>query len=119
MERASKEALTRGGAGPKGLPEDDVEVPGIGMVHVRALNRGEMIHLGKLSDDKGQAVAEQYMLSCAMLDPQMTQEDIADWQTSGPGMEMHPVVMKINALSKATQEDHKSDLPGDGEQPVA
>jgi len=115
-----KEALTRGGAGPKGLPEDDVEIPGIGTVRVRALNRGEMIMVGKLSDTAGQQRAEQYMLACALLDPAgMTEADVADWQSSSVGMEIHPVVLRVNELSGATKESLKSDIPSDGDGPVA
>lgn len=110
-----KSRLTRGGAGPVGLPTGtvDVVIDGVNeVIEVRGMNRGEMLHLGKLSDNEGQAVAEQYMLSSCMLDPKMTMEDVADWQTSGPGMEMHPVVLKVNALSGAGKDAEKSGVPG-------
>ncbi len=51
-----KTLLTRGGRGPVGLPEDDVDLVIDGQavtVRVRGMNRGEMLMLGKLSDDKG------------------------------------------------------------------
>lgn len=109
-----KSKLTRGGAGPVGLPTDTVDVTIDGVVEtllVRGLNRGELLHLGKLSDSKGQAAAERYMLSCALLDPaDMTEDDVADWQASAPGMECHSVVMKINALSGAEKDAQKSDV---------
>lgn len=113
-----KEALTRGGAGPQGLPTAEVPIPDVGTVTVRALNRGELIEMGKRADRDGQAVAEQYMLSCALLDPAgMTMADVADWQASSVGMEMHDVVLKVNEMSGATKESLKSDLPADGDGP--
>lgn len=109
-----KERLTRGGRGPQGLPVDtiDIEVDGeVETLTVRGLNRGEMITLGKLSDDEGQEVAERYMLSCALIDPaDMTREDVAAWQESSPGMEMHPVIQLVNALSGAGKVAEKSRL---------
>lgn len=117
MEYATKETLTRGGAGPVGLPEDDVEVPSIGWVRVRAMNRGEVMHSNKLNETKGQLALEQYVLSSCMLAPQMTEADIADWQTGSAAMECQPVLRKINELSGIRQGAQKSDVPSDGERP--
>lgn len=112
-----KNKLTRGGAGPAGLPQDtvDIEVDGETVtVTVRGMNRGELLHAGKLND-KGQAEMEQYVLSSCMLDPEMTVEDVAEWQASGAAMECQPVVHKINELSGVGQGAAKSGLSGDGE----
>lgn len=108
-----KELLTRGGAGPAGLPQDNVEVPGVGTLRVRAMNRGELLYAGKLNEDKGQGAMEAYVLSSCLVDPQMTLDDVADWQTSGAAMECQPVVAKINELSGVGKGAQKSDLPSD------
>lgn len=115
-----KSKLTRGGAGPAGLPTDTVDITVNGeelTVQVRALNRGELLISGKIGDD-GQAAMERYILSCALLDPEMSLEDVADWQASGAAMECQPVLNKINVLSGVSKGSAKSDVPGDGERPV-
>jgi len=110
--------LTRGGAGPQGLPQDDVEIPGVGTVRVRAMNRGELLMAGKLNEDKGQQAMEAYVLSACLLDPEMTLDDVAAWQTSGAAMECQPVVAKINELSGVGKDAQKSAVAGDGDGPV-
>lgn len=111
-----KTALTRGGAGPVGLPEDDVEIPGVGTVRVRAMNRGELLTAGKIGDEgRNQVAMERYVLSSCMVDPQMTLEDVDAWFASAPAMEVQPVVAKINELSGVGKGAAKSDVPGDGD----
>lgn len=111
-----KEKLTRGGAGPVGLPQDDVEVLGIGTVRVRGMNRGELLMGGKLGEDgKNQRAMERFVLSSCMVDPEMTLEDVDAWMSSGPAMEIQPVVQKINELSGVGQGAAKSGLPADGD----
>ena len=115
-----KTKLTRGGAGPTGLPQDDVEIPGVGSIRVRAMNRGELLMAGKIGDDgKNQRAMEMYVLSSCVLDPEMTQDDVADWMASAPAMEIQPVVQKINELSGVSQGAAKSDVHGDGDRPVS
>jgi hypothetical protein len=110
-----KELLTRGGAGPAGLPEDDVEVPDVGTVRVRAMNRGELLTAGKLNVDKGQRDMERYVLSSCMVDPPMSLEDVDAWFAAGPAMEVQPVVHKINELSGVGKDAAKSGVPGNGD----
>lgn len=110
-----KALLTRGGAGPVGLPQDDVDIPGVGTVRVRAMNRGELLHAGKLNEAKGQQAMEAYVLSSCLVDPEMSLDDVAAWQTSGAAMECQPVVAKINELSGVGKGAAKSDLHGDGD----
>lgn len=94
-----KEALTRGGAGPVGLPTGEVEIEGIGTVKVRGMNRGEVLYGNKLNETKDQLALERYVLSSCMLDPVMTEDDVAAWQQSGAAMECQPVLHRINELS--------------------
>lgn len=98
--------LTRGGAGPAGLPEGEVEIPGVGTVKVRGMNRGELLYIGKFNGDA--IASEQYVLSACMLDPQMSKEDVAAWQQSGPAMEAQHVLQKINELSGIGKDAEKS-----------
>lgn len=112
-----KNKLTRGGAGPAGLPQDtvDIEIDGVTeTLIVRGMNRGELLTAGQLSD-KGQRDMERYVLSSCLIDPEMTLDDVDEWFASGPGMEVQPVVHKINELSGVGKGAAKSGVPTDGE----
>jgi len=102
---------------PSGMPEADVDVPGVGTVRVRGLSRWELITAQKL---EGKTLEqERFILSKAMLDPQMGEDDIAAWQkVSGP-MEINAVAEKVNELSGIGKGAAKSGVPGDGNQPGA
>jgi hypothetical protein len=88
-----------------GFPEDDVEVPGLGMVRVRGLSRKEVIAVRKAADredtiDGNRALAiERHMLAKAMLAPKMTEAQIGGWQAAGGAAEIEPVVQKVQELS--------------------
>jgi hypothetical protein len=111
-----KELLTRGGAGPAGLPEGDVEIEGIGTVRVRGMNRGEVLYGNKLNETQGQLALESYVLSACMLDPKMTEADVAAWQQSGAAMECQPVLHRINELSGIGKVAEKSGVSVAGDQ---
>lgn len=114
MERATKEALKT----PGRIKTDTHEIPGVGEVEFRGLNRGEVLMANKIGDEKGQAAQEQYILSCVMVDPLMTQQDVAEWQCAAHGGEIVPIQKKINVLSKLGKDAAKSDVPSDGAGPV-
>jgi hypothetical protein len=79
------------------LPRGEVEIPGVGAVTVRGLSRYELLLAGKGQEDV--TVMEQRMLSMGMVDPEMTEQDIAEWQKCSPAGEIMPVVALINELS--------------------
>lgn len=93
------------------IPEDDVEILGVGTIRVRGLSRWELLTAGRL-ESKGTIAMERAMLAFAMLDPQMTEDDIAAWQKNSQAGEIAPVIKKINELSgisrEATKEAYKS-----------
>lgn len=79
------------------LPQADVEIPGLGTVRVRGLSREEM-----LNSDAGELptlLAERRLLAKGMVDPAMTEDEIALWQAASPAMEINIVSAKINELS--------------------
>ena len=79
------------------LGEADVELPGLGVVRVRGLTREEMLHAPKAEDEP--LLMERYMLATALVDPVLTQDEVARWQSVSPADEMTPLVHKINELS--------------------
>jgi hypothetical protein len=99
--------------------EIPIDIPGVvsGTVLVRALTRGEV--LKGQTTHKGVAAIERFMLATAMVDPVMTEDDIAAWQRHALAGELDPVANKVQAMSKmiedADKEQYKSlrDEPGE------
>ncbi|HEV8568984.1 MAG TPA: hypothetical protein VGQ92_18200 [Actinoplanes sp.] len=89
------------------LPEDDVEIPGVGTVRVRGLSRGEVL--------RGQGLKgvdlEAYMLAAGMVDPPMTRDEVKQWQAASPAGELEPVTDVISRLSGLDEGAAKSDVP--------
>lgn len=108
MSRVDKaKLLAKRAATPSGMPEDDVDVPGQGTVRVRGLSRAEQLLTVKQGDidaagnpdiTRVQAI-EGRMLAMAMVDPEMSEDEVATWQGCGGSNEIEPVVEKIQELS--------------------
>lgn len=97
---------------PGGDPEHDFVV-------VRGLSRAEM-HVGQeIEKRKGGQAQEAFLLSKAMVDPQLTEEEAVAWQKGSPFGEINTVQHVINKLSGIGKGAAKSDLPGDAERPDA
>jgi len=98
------------------LPEEDVEIPGVGTVRVRGLSRYEAL---SMRDVDGAADTEVAMLALAMVDPPMTEDGVRAWQKASGPNEMTAVIDKVSELSgmddDAAKEAYKSlREPGDG-----
>lgn len=87
------------------------EIPGVGVVKFRALSRHEMIEAGKYGDGDN-LKQERYILSRAMIDPELGEHDVAAWQKASVPGEINEVAKAINALSgigpDAAKEQYKS-----------
>jgi hypothetical protein len=88
------------------LPRDEVEIKGVGTVTVRGLSRYELLLAGKGQNDDVAAM-ERRMLSMALVDPEMSEDDVAAWQKCSPAGEIMPIVNKINELSGVGREAQK------------
>jgi len=88
------------------LPRDEVDIPGLGTVTVRGLSRYELLLAGKAGTDDLVA-SERRLVSMGMVDPEMSEDDVAAWQKCSPAGEIAPVVLKINELSGITREASK------------
>lgn len=78
------------------LPEADVEVPGVGTVRVRGLNRAEAMSVQAAN---GIEATERRILALGMVDPPMTEAEAGQWQKNAPAGEIDPVSTKIAELS--------------------
>lgn len=82
------------------MGEDEHEIPDVGVVRFRGLNRGESLRYARLVR-KDLARAERYMLATVMLDPELTEEEVEQWQKATGGGEIEPITRKIAKLSGA------------------
>lgn len=78
------------------LPEDDVEVPGVGVVRVRGLSRLEAMSMKSVTDP---GESERQMMALGMVQPKMTVADVRRWQAASPAGEIEEVSRRIGELS--------------------
>lgn len=79
------------------LGEAEYEIPGVGTVRMRGLSRAEVLELRSL--EGGVAATDRRMLSLALVDPPVTEDDVATWQqNSNPG-EIEALTLAIADLS--------------------
>ena len=88
----------------------DVEIPGVGTVKVRGLSRYELLLAQKKYPDDT-LKQERFILSAALVDPQMTEADVESWQKASMPMEINAVAEKVNELSGIAAGSAKSDVP--------
>jgi len=93
-----------------GLPEDDVEVPGMGTVRVRGLSRDEVF--GAQETKGGTAAVERVVLHLAMIDPPLSVADVGRWQKASPAGEIEHVTDRIHELSGMTEDADKQAMLG-------
>lgn len=78
------------------LPEDEVDVPGIGTIRVRGLSRAEAITVkGHQGTDK----FEQMVLVFGVVDPALSEDEVSGWLQAASFDELDPVLTKIGQLS--------------------
>lgn len=77
------------------LPEAEVDIPGVGTVRVRGLSRAEVLGMKDLPNGE----AEQRMVSAGLIDPELTADEVAEWQHVALVGEIDVIVTKIMDLS--------------------
>lgn len=92
------------------LNTDTVDIPGVGSVVVRGLSRFEFLVAQKKHPDDTLR-QERFILSTALVDPVLTEDDVADWQKASGPNEINEVATAINRLSGIGQGADKSGVP--------
>lgn len=88
-----------------------------GQVVVRSLSRAEVMLCTKLSE-QGPERMEQRQLSLAMLDPELTEGEVQQWQeTPGSFRDIQRVVDTVNRLSGIGKDAHKEAYKSPGSEP--
>nr|UXE44749.1 hypothetical protein Hi04_10k_c361_00013 [uncultured bacterium] len=97
------------------LPEAEVEIPGVGIVRVRGLTRAEVLKVRKATDSENMdgdraLVLERKLLAKAMVDPELTEAEVGQWQEKATPGELEPVIEKVQELSGLLPGSSKSGL---------
>lgn len=92
---------------------EELEIPGIGTVTLRAITRSEAFRfVGKtMPEEKMEAI----VLSLALVDPQMTEAEVAEWQSVASAGELQAVVEKALQISGLAEDSAKSAYKSAGE----
>lgn len=91
---ATVDALLR----PRAVTEtEDIDVPGVGTITVRALTRIEALSV----TDKPMPMerVEQILLATAMVRPVMTEDQVRQWQEASAAGEIQEIANKITVMS--------------------
>lgn len=110
---ATPEQLVKQRAG-----EEDLLLPSGLLVLVRGLSRGEVFMMQKARADGGiktEQAWEQRMVALALLQPQLTEDQVMEWQQGPAGGDMETLTEKIKVLSKLGEGADKSGVPGTGD----
>lgn len=96
------------------LPQDDVEVPGVGTVRVRGLSRRETIAMREAFEG-GIETTEFYLLTHGLVDPVLTAEEVEQWREAATAREITPVTDRILELSGLAEGSAKAAIKSTGE----
>jgi hypothetical protein len=88
-----------------------VTIPDVGDVKVRALTREEVLGIHGEGEMDVSAM-EQKLIAVALVEPQLSAEDVAEWYSSAPAGELNPVTEAITKLSGLSVDAAKSVGPG-------
>jgi hypothetical protein len=91
------------------IPEYEYEIPGVGSIVIRPMTREEM-HTITGRNKKDTLRGEVQVLAACMVDPKLSEDEVAQWQRSSPSGELSKIVNKIMELSGLTEDADKSDL---------
>jgi hypothetical protein len=80
------------------LPEQDVDIPGVGTVRVRSLSRAEAGRLKTFVDGDAEA-GEVFVLAVGLVDPRLTEDEVRQWMAAAPTDEVELVAGAVMVLS--------------------
>lgn len=82
------------------LPEEDVEVPGVGTVRIRSLSRAEVLEVQSWgAKEVPPAEQERKLLAWSLVAPKLTEEAAGRWQSAALPEETDPVLTAIGRIS--------------------
>lgn len=93
----------------RGLGTETVQIEGVGEVVVRGMSRAEALSLQKLGDLDA-AEMERHLVSMAMVEPALTEDEVRQWQEAAPAGELEPVSEAIQRLSGLAVKQVKEEM---------
>jgi hypothetical protein len=88
----------------------DYEIPGVGVVQVRALTHGEALQVAGVETDRRELEAK--VLSWAMMAPSLTEAEALVWIDNSPAGELTDLVKFVQELSGLGEGAAKSGVSG-------
>lgn len=88
--------ITRDALLARRLGEGEHEIPDVGTVRIRGLSRAVVLEVQALVEV---AAADRKMLVAALVDPAVTEDDVAVWQQNSPPLEIEKLIEAIRELS--------------------
>ncbi len=82
----------------RGLGTEKVDVPGFGEVEVRGLTRAEALSVQQVGEIDI-AEMERRLLSLALVEPKLTEDEVGQWQQVATAGELQPVAATVERLS--------------------
>ena len=92
------------------LGEGDHEIEGVGTVRIRGLSRAEILELQALAG--GTLISDRRMVSLALVDPKLTEDEVKTWQENSAPGEIEALTVAIAELSGLGVGAAKSGLSG-------
>lgn len=89
---------------------EEFDVPNLGVFRIRPLTRGEALQVR--DKEMPIAEAERWILSRAVVEPVLTEADVAQLQDQLPAGWFEPLTDRIAELSGMKKDAAKSDVPG-------
>lgn len=92
---------------------EDVEIPGVGTVKVRALTRGEALQVQ--GQEMGIAEMEQKLIALAMVEPKLTEAEVKEWQdnsTAGEIQVVTEVIVRLSGMEQSAPKEAMKRFPG-------
>lgn len=86
------------------IGEEEVTLPGLGIVRVRGLTRVEAL---KVQEQPGPRQYDAMTIALGMVNPKFSFDEALQWQEASPAGEIDPVTDKIAALSGMTKTSAK------------
>lgn len=85
------------------LPTREVNIPGIGVITVRGITRFEQMLFSKTAQGDV-AVFDRKQLAAAVVEPELSEDEVARWMEAAPAGEISLVVEVIGELSGTDRE---------------
>lgn len=84
-----------------------LEVPDVGTIEVRQLSRSEALQASKLQDKQGVETAERFVLTCALVDPELTNAEVKDWMANSSFGEINDIVNAVHRFSGIAEDEEQ------------